>query len=235
MIRTVAKALLNRFGVEAVRAATFSNFLHTRPIDLVVDIGANLGQFAESVRARGYRGRMISVEPLPDIHACLPRARVAQPWTTVCTAIGDTTGRVDIHAPPNHSLASIKSISQAGAAMIGAETAGTRVVTVDLTTVDRLLADDPAQHIFLKVDTQGYERQVLDGARATLPRCEGLLLELPIEHLYDDVWSFNEALAYIDDLGFVPAQFRTVCAMNDDPASAFELDCLFRPKLAARP
>jgi hypothetical protein len=47
---------------------------------------------------------------------------------------------------------------------------------------------------------------VLDGATETLKRCVGVQLELPIGHLYEGVWSFREALDYMDGLGFVLAQ-----------------------------
>ncbi|MBY0509067.1 MAG: FkbM family methyltransferase, partial [Rhodospirillaceae bacterium] len=87
-----------------------------------------------------------------------------------------------------------------------------------------------AQAVFLKIDTQGYEREVLAGAGTLLKRCVGLQLELPIEHLYKDVWSFNEALAFVDNLGFVPAQIRMVNALHDDKASALEFDVIFRRK-----
>lgn len=74
---------------------------------------------------------------------------------------------------------------------------------------------------------------MLAGATQLLPRCVGLQLELPVEHLYENVWSFAEAVTQLDRLGFLPAQFRMVNPIHDDPASGIEFDCIFRRKRSA--
>ena len=97
-----------------------------------------------------------------------------------------------------------------------------------MTRLDDVAQLASARRIFLKVDTQGYERQVLAGAGRTLQRTVALQIELPLAHLYEGVWRFHEAIACLDALGFVPAQFRTVAVSRDIPACALEVDCLFR-------
>jgi hypothetical protein len=64
MLHTLKTKVLDRLGLEVQRSGTLHNFLRTRQIDLVVDGGANLGQFAESIRNKGYRGRIHSFEPV---------------------------------------------------------------------------------------------------------------------------------------------------------------------------
>jgi hypothetical protein len=105
-----------------------------------------------------------------------------------------------------------------------------RTETVPVVTLDDVLAGDPACDIFLKVDVQGFEKQVLEGAQEVLNRTVALYLELPIQHLYEGSWTFREAINFIDDLGFEPAQFRMVSSLPDDPACAVEFDSLFRRK-----
>lgn len=231
MLGALAKTVMNRLGVEVVRAATFGNFLKTRHIDLVVDVGANLGQFAGDVRDRGYAGRIHSFEPVGKIFAALEQRVARDPqWQATRTALGAAPGEVQINLYDNHTLNSLHALDDGNARRLDVDPTVLGTETVPIATLDDLLANDPARSIFLKIDTQGHERAVLEGARAVLERTSALLLELPVLPLYEQSWSFNEALAYIDALGFTPAQFRTVNTIADDPACAIEFDCLFRRK-----
>lgn len=231
MLGALADKILNRFGVEAARAATFGNFLRTRHIDLIVDVGANLGQFAEGTRARGYTGRVQSFEPVGKIYHALEQRATRDPkWTVTRAALGAAPGEVQINLYDNHTLNSLHALDDGTARRLSVDPTVLGTETVPMTTLDTALAGDPATAILLKIDTQGHERAVLDGAGATLARTEALLLELPVVALYEGIWSFNEALAHIDALGFTPAQFRAVNTMTDDPACAIEFDCLFRRK-----
>ena len=54
-------------------------------------------------------------------------------------------------------------------------------------------------------------------------------MELPVIHVYDGEWQFHEALRFMADLGFVPAQIQPVNFHGADNVSAVEFDCLFRP------
>ena len=84
--------------------------------------------------------------------------------------------------------------------------------------------------MLLKIDTQGYERQVIEGARKTILQAAGILMELPVIHTYQGEWHFHEALKYMFDRGFVPAQIQAVGYHGADKSSAVEFDCLFRPR-----
>ena len=72
-----------------------------------------------------------------------------------------------------------------------ATSTGTEEVTV--ATLDQFAPAFAGRACFLKIDTQGYERQVLLGAKATLPMLQGIQLELPIIHLYAGVWGLPKA------------------------------------------
>ncbi len=82
----------------------------------------------------------------------------------------------------------------------------------------------------LKIDTQGYEKQVIEGGQQTISRAVGILMELPVIHTYKGEWHFHEALKYMSDAGFVPAQIQAVGYHGMDNVSAVEFDCLFRPR-----
>jgi FkbM family methyltransferase len=228
MIRSLAKAMLRKKGLQLVREPDLAMFLAVHQVDLVLDIGANVGQFAQGLRRSGYHGRIHSFEPIGDVFDQLAQASSGDPlWSATRSAVGATPGEVAINVSALSVLSSIKPGTPAAAAF-DARSAVIRTETVPVTTIADILSQDAGGAVFLKVDTQGYEEEVLAGARPVSDRIVGLQLELPISHLYADVWSFEEAVASVRSLGFTPAQFRTVNTVPGDPASALEFDCVFR-------
>jgi FkbM family methyltransferase len=117
------------------------------------------------------------------------------------------------------------------AAHAAAEFAETAVVTdsetIEVRTLNQVVSGTSGNTL-LKIDTQGYERQVLEGGRQMLSTLKGILMELPIIHLYERTWQFHEAIAFMAANGFVPAQFHPVNFHPKDEVSLVEVDCLFR-------
>lgn len=231
-MREFLKSAFDRLGIEAQRSTTLRRFVASHPIDLVIDAGANLGQFGKLIRSKGYAGRILSFEPVASVHEALLRnINGDSSWKALRLALGSARDEMQINVCTNHSLSSFLPVARNALADC---VAGTESVTetVAVETLDAVLREDPAASIFLKADVQGFEKQVLEGAMETLKRTRAIYLELPVEHLYDGSWSFVEAIHYLDGLGFTPAQFRTVVPLPDDRSSAFEFDCLFRRKRA---
>ena len=73
---------------------------------------------------------------------------------------------------------------------------------------------------FIKIDTQGFEREVLAGGPKALAGATGVLLELPVINIYDDVWTLHEAVGYMREIGFIPSQFEQVGHHQSDPMAA---------------
>jgi hypothetical protein len=101
---------------------------------------------------------------------------------------------------------------------------------IPIFTLDDFAESFAGDAILLKIDTQGYERRVIEGARQTISRVAGILMELPVIHTYKGEWHFHEALEYMSDAGFVPAQIQAVGYHGKDNVSAVDFDCLFRPR-----
>jgi FkbM family methyltransferase len=228
--KLVAQKMLARRGFELRREPSLAHFLASHRIDLLLDVGANLGQFALHARNRGYTGKIWSYEPTTAAHATLAKAAAHDAdWSVFRFALGDRPGEAAIRVAAASELSSFRSSSDIGRNFTDAiNTVHTEMV--DVRTIDQCVADVSANAIFLKIDTQGFEKEVLGGATETLKRCKGLLIELPLEHLYEGVWSFREAIDWLDDAGFVPAQFRSINVTKQDSASALEVDCIFRRK-----
>lgn len=228
--RAFVKRFLARRGMSLVREPTLADFLETRAVDLVVDVGANRGQFAAELRSIGYGGRIHSFEPLPDTFAELEGYAAADPvWYVSNVAVGRTPGELEINVAENNVFSSFRPLSEVGE-RFDPHSRTVEKRRVPVVTLDDALRDSTAKSIFLKIDTQGFEEEVLAGAKKLLERCVGVQLELPVDHLYEGVWSFTDALTAMERYGFVPAQFRTVNPRAGDRASAVEFDVVFRRK-----
>jgi FkbM family methyltransferase len=157
-------------------------------IDLVLDVGANANQFGEDLRSMGYRGRIVSFEPLTSAHAQLVQAAHGdQSWSVHSRcAVGDRDASVTINVAGNSVSSSLLPMTDAhesaarASAYVGAEQVS--LVRLD-SVVDVYLTD--ARTPFLKIDTQGFEWAVLDGAPMLLSRVRGVLCELSLVHLYE--------------------------------------------------
>jgi FkbM family methyltransferase len=229
----MVKTKLKKMGWAKIEhpGLTLVHFLWDRDVDLVIDVGANCGQFGSYLRAEGYTGAILSIEPIEHLHAELIAMTATDPtWNVLRAAVGAHAGEVEINVSHSSEFSSIHAPNSTGAAFFGYKMEAAQKQVVPLVTLEDIADQIRGQRVFLKIDTQGYEREVLNGARTMMQRFVGIQLELPVMNIYENVWSFMEALQFMDALGFVPAQFAAVNPIVGDPASAIEFDCLFRQK-----
>jgi FkbM family methyltransferase len=210
------------------RVRDLIDFLDDRKIDLVIDVGANVGQFGESLRAQGYRGRIVSFEPVEAVFRELERKATADGnWEAHHCGLGAQTGSAAVHVSELSVFSSLLPLAST-ATQHDRRMAIEHSEQVEIRTLDEV-AVALSGRMLIKIDTQGYERQVIAGGRQTLSRALGVLMELPIIHVYEGEWQFHEALRFMADTGFVPAQIQPVNYHGEDNVSAVEFDCLFRP------
>lgn len=230
MIR-IPRAVYKRMGVLHLgrrRVKDLQDFLEDRKIDVVIDVGANVGQFGESLRAEGYRGRIVSFEPIgAEFEVLSKKAAADSNWEAHRCALGAAAGTARLHVSKLSVYSSILGLAET--AQLHDERVTTdHIEDVPVRTLDEIAAGLDGR-IFLKVDTQGYERQVLEGGSTTLRKVLGVMLELPVIRIYEGQWLFQEALNLMFSIGFVPAQIQPVGYHGADKVSATEFDCLFRP------
>jgi FkbM family methyltransferase len=227
----IPRAVYKRMGVLHLgrrRVQDLVDFIQDRKIDVVIDVGANLGQFGESLRSDGYRGRIVSFEPIrADFEVLSRRAAADGNWEAHRSAVGASTGTARLHVSKLSVYSSILGLADT-ALLHDERMAIDHVEDVPVRTIDEI-AGGLTGRIFLKVDTQGYEKQVLEGASKTIPRLLGIQLEIPVIRIYDGQWQFKEAFDSMSEIGFVPAQIQPVGYHGSDKVSATEFDCLFRP------
>ena len=184
------RAGINRAGFDLHRdhfRSRFVAFLRDRDIDAVLDVGANTGQFGQALRQAKFAGRILSVEPLSAAYEALAARAGSDPrWDTERAAVSDAPGTITMNVSGNSVSSSVLPMLDTHADAAPAS----RYVSVEevsATTVDELMRRHRlrAETTLLKIDVQGYEKAVLDGAAATLARIGGVKTELSLVPLYD--------------------------------------------------
>lgn len=205
--KVALRSSLHRHNLDLVRnpfAARMATALRWLDADTVLDVGANIGQYGSALRASGFSGRLISCEPLPDAFGHLSRRTAGDPnWTALHTAVGAEPGSSTINVSANSFSSSMLPMTDAHRnAAPGSEFVSS--VSVPVTTVREILEThrvDP-ERALLKIDTQGYESRVLDGAGELLQRFAAVQLELSFVPLYAGQQLFDQLVARLADEGF---------------------------------
>ena len=206
IIRRGAKAL----GCEILtRADSFAaqkslkGLLRQENINLILDIGANVGQFVRSVRRTGYKERILSFEPQSTAHAQLVSLARRDPKWTIAdrTALGDVPGVVAMHTAGNSLSSSIlPMLPTHSAAAPDSSYVGTESVPVK--RLDDLISLTTQDRVLLKIDVQGYEMPVLDGAPRILASCRALIVEMSLVPLYEGQILAKQLWGFLDKAGF---------------------------------
>lgn len=220
---------LYRYRPERLPPARLAAMLAIHGVDLVFDVGANIGQFSRSLRAAGYKGRLVSFEPLSTAHAQLLRVSQGDVQWEIAprVAVGSHEGEIDIHVAANSvSSSALEMLDSHGKAAPGSAYVGSE--RVRLSRLDSLAHDymRPDTVPFIKIDTQGYEDQVLTGATNLLDRVSGLQLELSFVALYEGQQLFDPLVERLRALGFsIWAIWPGIC----DPRSGrmLQVDAVF--------
>ena len=197
------------------------------PVRMVVDIGANRGQFALVARHCFPEANIVSFEPLAG-PAGIYRAVFAEDDRTMLVeaAVGPHAGDAEIHLSERDDSSSLLPITERqdelfpGTAESG--TASIRVVRV----ADVLGAQEIAAPALLKLDVQGFELQALEGSEDVLPRFDWVYVECSFVELYAGQAFADEVIAWLRERGF-----RLVGVFNmsyDGAGRAIQADFLFR-------
>jgi FkbM family methyltransferase len=201
-------------------------------VNVVLDIGAYIGDYARRLRAVGYNGRIISFEPVPAsferISAAMQHDRL---WSGQPFGLSDEHRQATMHIHERGDFNSLLNIRKDTELAYGVDASLWNNASVDLRRLDSVLpellrgVDSP--RVFMKIDTQGHDITVLSGASGVLNLIHALQVELPAVELYDGMSSMSGALAYCKSAGFVPVGFYPVNMVEQVQISP-EFDVLFK-------
>jgi FkbM family methyltransferase len=179
--------------------------LRRHAIEVVVDVGANEGQYALELRSLGFQGEIHSFEPLRQAYDAMQRSARDDPrWFTHNVALGRETAKRDLHVTSDSWSSSfrqvgdlLEEVAPEGSVIVDNQS----VVVKTLDSVAQLLAVDN-RSLLLKIDTQGWEKEVLEGGQAFLNQVDLVQLEMSLAALYDDEPLFTEMHTYMHSRGF---------------------------------
>lgn len=173
-------------------------------VDLVLDVGADTGKYVRQLRQHGYTGRVVSFEPLPSAFAELCYDAAADSlWEVANLALGDRNAQATLNVAGNSCSSSLLAMLPAH---LDAAPQSAYVDTEEVTVrrLDAVFGDyrENARSIYLKIDVQGAEREVLAGATGILGEIAGVQLEMSLVPLYAGQALFPELLELLTEHGF---------------------------------
>jgi FkbM family methyltransferase len=174
-------------------------------INKVFDIGANEGQFGQSIRKGGYKGQIVSFEPLSDAWIELKKnANNDSNWLIhERVAIGNSNGEIKINISNNSVSSSVLPMLKQHSSA-ASDSVYIAEETVPIVTFDSIASQylNNESNIFLKIDTQGFEWEVLEGAKDTLHLVKGVIVELSLVPLYDGQRLWKDIINKLENEGF---------------------------------
>lgn len=214
-MKSLLKTILGSFGINLRRydpTHDLAELLRLYRVETVFDIGANAGMSGRYFRNLGFKGKIVSFEPVERYYKLLAREAAGDSlWTCEHAAVADAEGEQEINVSAGGGGAS-SFLKKSGTTWNSApELEYVERERVRTTTVDRAALEHYPQgdRLFLKLDVQGYERKVLEGASQTMPRVVGVRVELSITQCYEDEPPMAEMLSYLYSLGF------RLCAVDE--------------------
>lgn len=201
-------------------------------VDLLLDVGANVGQYVIENRQQGYLGQVVSFEPLPNAYQTLRENAYGDAEWVIherC-AVGSEIGQTEINISKNSFSSSLlpmlETHSDSAPESVYIGTASTPVITLD-SVYERYAKDK--KKVFLKIDTQGFEAHVLAGALKSLQSIFAVQLELSLVPLYANQELYPYFLKFFEDQGFYLWQIIPGFIDNDSGQS-LQFDAIFLRK-----
>jgi FkbM family methyltransferase len=233
-LRRRARCAVRHLGIEIHRYQRAldvdvrrTRFLSEQRVGAIVDGGANRGQWAQAVRGNGYRGVIVSFEPLTDAFAALSIASAGDPlWRCVQAALGEADAEAQLNVAGNSFSSSLLPMelthTSASPESVYVRTEAVHVVRLDSVVPEMVLA---GTNLALKLDLQGYEAAALAGAEGILAEVRLVECELSIVPLYHGQSLYRDMIELLEGLGFSLASLSE--GLVDPGGHVMQVDAIF--------
>jgi FkbM family methyltransferase len=222
---------LQRHALAEAVDAWLEKQLLARGVEVVLDVGANRGQYGRLLRRVGFRGTIHSFEPVADNYGSLAARAGSDPrWVAHHVALGDAGGWLEMNVTAGDVFCSALAPSAACATLFGASSRVLRTERVPVLRLDellpRLVPRERWHAVHLKLDTQGYDLRVLRGLGDGLGALTSIQTELSLVPIYEQQPGYLEVLEFLRAAGFAPTGFFPV---TRDPKTlrVIEYDAFF--------
>lgn len=227
MFRALGLDLMRHYPPGLTVEAHLRAVLPMLGVDCVIDVGGHWGEFGTRIRDAGFKGRIVSFEPVPsNVERLTEVARHDPDWIVRHAALGRKSGRLRLNITQNTQFSSFREPLAATLAEMPHAAVESRndVEVLRLDDVFDDLLPRPDSLVFLKLDTQGWDLEVLAGSTASLGRVVGLQSEISVRAIYEGMPSYLEALAAMQDLGYELTGLFPVA--RDSRLRLVEMDCV---------
>lgn len=232
------KKLANWLGYELISTQKLSGtqmganehlsiLLRDGQINHVIDVGANRGQFAQSLRSMGFKGKISSFEPAPSVYAELHEAAQGDPdWKTFQMGLGRRAGELELRVCNNDVFSSFREFNDYSATRFNQKgIAAAQVENVKVERLDSLsevLGLDDRTRVHLKIDTQGFDLEVFAGCSGILPWVHSMQSEVSVTPIYKDSPDYIEQIACYRTSGF---ELTALYPITGDRGSLILVEC----------
>lgn len=207
------------------------NLIKFYDIDVIIDIGANEGQFAKRMRQNGFKGRILSFEPVQKTFDKLKLAANSDNnWQVHKLALGDKKQTAVINVSASSDLSSMLQPNDFGVSKYPKiESSYQEEIEVDL--LDSFVKSNSisGNNILLKMDTQGYDLNVFRGGVNVLANVRCILSEISLIPIYDGMPSYKDVLTEYENYNFAVSGFYPV-SRNKSNLAVIEMDCVLVKK-----
>jgi FkbM family methyltransferase len=200
-------------------------------IDCVLDVGANIGQYHDFLRNRVlYEGTIVSFEPVSrHVEILKARAMADRDWHIEGYALGATEGTLPINVMVSDQFSSFLEPDHSQVDKEVAEwNTPCKIEEVPVHTIDQVLPVLRERLDFhrpyLKLDTQGFDMQVLEGAKQALSGVCALQTEASVIGIYKGMPGYMDTIRYLNERGFDASGFYPVS--RDSSLRLVEFDCV---------
>lgn len=233
---TKLNRLINKAGFDIRRFPTrdqrlLLKYLKDNHVNDCFDVGANIGQYAKLFRSAGFRGQIFSFEPQQNAFQKLKKyAAHDNMWKVFNAGLGNTDEMLELNVSINSVSSSLLDMDDAlKKAAPESGFISTELIQVNrLDTIIKEIAGD--RRIFLKIDAQGFESKILEGAEGCFNNIFALQLELSCVELYKGEKLFDEMKVFVESKGFYLSSLESGFS-DPDTGQLLQAEAIFLRKV----
>jgi len=231
-MRKKIRKLFNHFNIDVHRLAPGENidrWLYERSIGTIIDIGAHVGKFSLPFRDRFHNAMIYAFEPLPDAYEKLVANFYGDThFKAYNVALGNDNKVIKFHRSSRATSSSVLKLADSHKEAFP-DSAKETIEDVELRKLDDFFVDgkNPLKNdVFIKLDVQGFEYDVLLGGKQTVPKASLIVCEVSFERLYEKQKLFADIFHLLEDYGF---EFRGILSQIFHPQNGkvLQTDAVF--------
>jgi FkbM family methyltransferase len=230
------KFFINRLGYEIIptwrkenlfMSETLTTLFESKKINCVLDVGGNKGQYRDFLRYHvGYKGLIITFEPVEsNFKICQERSQSDENWIVLKYALGNRDEKKEINIMKTDQFTSFLKPSIKNTKDFEHLNQVKGVENVEVRQLDTIWEDLKINDfiIYLKMDTQGYDIEVVKGVRNHIDRICALQTEASVISIYDDMYSLFDSTKYLNSQEFDISGMFPVCFDSKGRVAEFDV------------